>query len=452
MRHLRLVAALSLVLRAASAGAQEEPAPRFFPQEQKDEEKDGVSLSVSGEVKAHFRWSEDDRFPLRTPFPPEFVPVGQPNVALQTVAPGSSIEVSKATLNLDASFPRGISARVKVDFIDLYDRNPTSTDKVVDVDEAWVALGRRQESLAPIEGSSVYLLVGKAPKFERQPFRRLESYGLVSTAFNRFPDLQVQVGGQVGSTFYFFGQVSNGSPIFMRDPNVLAGDNGTGSPPPPNPDPALHTGFPIFYHAEVEDLEIDDRLEVGGGGGLRWLSADRRFGVDLLGFYYETRLSEEARLRGTYYQGDLELLRGAGIPPDQLSGDERTEYGANLDVRLGDFTAFAQLVKEEAASLPRTGFEVEASYRLALGDLADPKALFPAVEPAIRYSRLDNDWTAPPIFITLSALWDWQKWDFGLRATIVKGLDLTLEYAYNDIGAARTIQHDEFLATLRFRF
>ena len=446
MRRPCLPVACCLVALSSLAGAQEEPAPEFF------EEKKDVSVRLSGELKAHYRWSEDDRFPLRTPFPPEFVPVGQENVALQTVAPGSSLEVSKATLSVDVSLPRQVSARVKLDFIDLYDRNPTSTDKKVDVDEAWVALGRRQESLAPIEGTSLYALVGKAPKFERQPLRRLESYGLVSTAFNRFPDLQLQVGGSIGSSFYFFGQVSNGSPIFLRDPNVLAGDNGTGTPPPPNPDPALHSGFPIFYHAEVEDLELDDRFEFGGGGGLRFLSADRRFGVDVLGFYYHTRLSEQARLNGTYYQGDLELLRGAGIPPDQLSGDERTEYGGNLDLRLGGFTAFAQLVKEEAASLPRIGFEVEASYRLVLGDLADAKSLFPSVEPAVRYSRLDNDWTAPPIFITLSALWDWQKWDFGLRATIVKGLDLTLEYSYNDIAAARTIGHDEFLATLRFWF
>ncbi len=445
MRGVCLLVASCLVALSRLAGAQEEPPPEYF------EKKEGVSVRLSGELKAHYRWSEDDRFPLRTPFPPEFVPVGQENVALQTVAPGSSLEVSKATVAVDVELPRQVSARVKLDFIDLYDRNPTSTDKKVDVDEAWVALGRRQESLAPIEGSSLYALLGKAPKFERQPLRRLESYGLVSTAFNRFPDLQLQVGGSVGSSFYFFGQLSNGSPIFMRDPNVLAGDNGTGTPPPPNPDPALHSGFPIFYHAEVEDLEIDDRFEYGGGGGLRVLSADRRFGVDVLGFYYRTTLSDAARLNGTYYQGDLELLRGAGIPPDQLSGDERTEYGGNLDLRLGGFTAFAQLVREEAAGLPRTGFEVEASYRL-VGDLADAKALFPAVEPAVRYSRLDNDWTAPPIFIALSALWDWQKWDFGLRATIVEGLDLTLEYSYNDIAAARPIQHDEFLTTLRFRF
>ena len=416
------------------------------------DEDAAVRLHVSTEIKANFRWSEDDRFPLATPFPPEFLPLGEPNVALQTVAPGSSLEVNKATVFLDLELPRQIGARVKLDFIDLHDRNPTSTDKVIDVDEAWVSFGSRQESLRPIEGTSLYALLGKACKFERQLNRRLESYGLVSTAFNRFPDLQLQVGGSLGQYVYFFGQVSNGNPTFFRDPNALAGDNGTGTPPPPNPDPALHTGFPIFYHAEVEDLELDDRFEYGGGVGFRLLSFDQERGLDVLGFYYRTRLSEAAKLNGTYYEGDLDLLRGAGIPPDQLEGDRRTEYGGNLDLRLGGFSAFAQLVKEEAASLPRTGFEVEAAYRFVLGDLADPAALFPSIQPAVRYSRIDNDFTAPPIFITLSALWDWEKWDFGLRVAIVRGLDLTLEYAYHDIAARRAIGHDEFLATLRLRF
>jgi hypothetical protein len=445
MRKLSLPVVLFVALAPRSIEAQTE----LTPESARDQ---GISVRISGEVKAHLRWSEDDRFPLRTPFPPQFVPVGQPNVALQTVAPGSSLEVSKATVSLDFGLPRKVSGRVKVDLIDLYDRNPTSTDKVIDVDEAWIAFGRRQETLAPIDGTSLYALVGKAPKFERQTTRRLESYGLVSTAFNRFPDLQLQAGGSLGSSFYFFGQVSAGNPVFMRDPNVLAGDNGTGTPPPPNPDPALHSGFPIFYHAEVEDLELDGHFEYGGGAGLRFLSDGQRRGVDVLGFYYQTTLSDKARLNGTYYQGDLEILRGAGIAPDQLSGDERTEYGANLDLRLGEFTTFAQFVKEKSAGLPRTGIEVETSYRLVLGDLADPKALLTAITPTVRYSRLDNDWTAPPIFIALSALWDWQKWDFGVRATIVKGLDLTVEYAYNDIGAARKIGHDEFLTTLRVRF
>jgi hypothetical protein len=443
MRGLCVLTVSGLLLAACPLAAQDEDEDEggFFDE--------GVSLEISTELKTHFRWSEKDRFPLRTPFPPEFVPAGQENVALATVAPGASLEVSKATVYFDVELPRQISARVKIDFIDLYDRNPTSTDKKIDVDEAWIAFGERQESLQPIDGTSFYALIGKAPKFERQVNRRIETYGLVSTAFNRFPDLQIQVGGSLGSNVYFFGQMSDGNPIFMRDPNALAGDNGTA--PPPNPVLELGSGFPIFYHAEVEDLQLDNEFEYGGGVGFRWLSEDQEYGIDVLGFYYQYTLPEETHLNGTLYQGDLELLAGAGIPPDQLEGDERTEWGGNLDLRAGGFALFAQLVKEESANLPRTGFEVEAGYRFALGDLGDPTALFPAIEPVVRYSRLDNDWTAPPIFITLSALWDWQRWDFGLRTTIIPQLDLLLEYTHNDIAASRKIKHDEFLATLRLR-
>ena len=444
MRRLRVPVLAIVLLVPCALGAQDDD--DFEP----DAAEDSSFLDISVELKANFRWSQDDRFPLLTPFPPDFIPAGQENVALATVAPGSSLEVSKATVFFDVELPRQISGRVKIDFIDLYDRNPTSTDKKIDVDEAWIAFGERQQSLQRIEGSSLYALVGKAPKFERQIERRMESYGLVSTAFNRFPDLMLQVGGSLGSNIYFFGQVSDGNPIFFRDPNALAGDNGTA--PPPNPVLELSSGFPIFYHAEVEDLQIDDEFEYGGGAGLRWLSEDEEHGLDVLGFYYQATLPDETHLNGTFYQGDLELLRGRGIPPDQLEGNERTEYGGNLDLRLGCFAFFAQYVKEESANLPRTGVEVEASYRFVTADLGDPTALFPAIQPVFRYSRLDNDWTAPPTFITLSALWDWQKYDFGLRMTIVERLDLTVEYTHNDIGAKRTINHDEFLATLRLLF
>jgi hypothetical protein len=412
-------------------------------------EPEAPRLRVSTEVRLDARWSEDDRFPLAFPFPPDFVPEGEPNVALQTVAPGTSLELNKASLILDLDLPRRIAAHVRIDFVDLHDRNPTSTDRVVDVDEAWIAFGERRGSLVPLPGSSVYALAGKAPKLERQPFRRLDSYGLVATAFNRFPDLQLQVGGSLGTHLYFAAQLSNGNPLFMRDPNALAGDNGTVEPPAP--DPKLHSGFPIVYHAEVEDLELDDRFELGGGAGVRFLSADQRRGVDLLTFYYRTRLSEEARLNGTFYEGDLDLLDGAGGISLPVVGDRREEYGANLDLRLGGFSAFGQIVKEESAGLPRLGLEVEAGYTFALGDPADPGDLFPSIQPAVRFSRLENDFQAPRGFVAPSFAWDWDKLDLGLRVTIVRGLDLTLEYAHHDIGASRKIRHDEALVTLRLR-
>jgi len=426
------------------------PAELFAQSPDPAADDDGFKLRLSAELKVNGRWSEDDRFVPAFPFPPDFVPVGQPNVALQTVSPGTSLEVSRALVNLDVELPRSISGHVQVGFINLYDRNPTSTDHTVDVREAWVMFGQKRGSLEPLPGSSLYALVGKAPKIERQPFRRLESYGLVSTAFNRFNDLQLQVGGSLGTQVYFAAQVSAGNPIFMRDPNALAGDNGTDEPP--NPDPKLWSGFPILYHAEVEELESDGRFEWGGAIGMRLLSADQLSGIDLMGFYYWTRLSEAAKLRGTFYEGDLDILDGAGGLSLPITGDEREEYGFNLDARYHGFSLFAQLVKEEAASLGRLGIEVEAGYRLVLGDLADPGDLFPAIQPAVRWSRLENDFAAPKGFVAPSFAWDWDKLDLGLRVTILQRLDLTLEYSFQDIAASRPINHDEALATLRLTF
>jgi len=93
-------------------------------------------------------------------------------------------------------------------------------------------------------------------------------------------------------------------------------------------------------------------------------------------------------------------------------------YGGNLDARFGGLSAWGQIVHERLAGLPRTGFEVEAGWRIVLGDLADPSDLLPAIQPVIRLKRLD----------------------------------LTLEYAFHDIAASRAIRHDEALATLRVQF
>jgi hypothetical protein len=163
-------------------------------------------------------------------------------------------------------------------------------------------------------------------------------------------------------------------------------------------------------------------------------------------------LSEAAKLRGTFYEGDLDLLDGTGGLSLPISGDVREEYGANLDARLGGFSLFGQVVKQKAAGLPRLGVEVEAGYRFQLGDLADTNDLFPAIQPAIRWSQIDNDFTAPRGFVAPTFFWDWSKLDVGLRITIIRKLDLTLEYAFHDITASRDIKHDEALATLRMVF
>lgn len=435
----RLPLAVLLSLSPVSSLAQDE-----VPFEEPSE----TILQVSSEVKAHYRWSEDDFFALPF-FPDGFIPANRDRVELRTPSPGSSLELSKATVFLEANLPRSIFGRVKIDLVDLYARNPTSGDRNVDVDEAYLRFGMKYESLEAIHGSHLYALFGKAPKFERQLFRRLGSYGLVQTAFNRFNDLQFQLGGSLGQHFYFRFQVSDGNPIFMRDPNALAGDNGVEAPP--NPEITFNAGIPILYHAEVEEVAFDDHLETGAGVGLRLVSDDQLVGLDVFGFYYQTKLSESAPLNGTFYEGDLDLLDGAGVSLP-IAGNDRKEWGFNLDAQLGNLGAFFQFVNEESASLPRQGLEIEVGYRIESGDPGDPGALFTAIEPVFRYARLDNDFRAPAGFVAPSLFWDWAKIDVGARVTIVSNVDLTFEYAFHDIDASKDIGHDEFLTTLRFRF
>ncbi|HYQ84979.1 MAG TPA: hypothetical protein VEP28_13365, partial [Rubrobacter sp.] len=388
-------------------------------------------LSFGLEAKANFRESEENRFAVPFDFPPSFLPVGETRGFEETVNAGSHFEVSAVTLLLDANWGDGLAAHGKIDFIDLYDRNPTSSDKKVDVDEAWIRFGIDPEpgTLAPRWG--MYLKVGKMPKLERQDDRHLESYGLVSTAFNRFEDAGVETGVNLGRHVYVKLTATQGNPVFMRDPNALAGDNGTPAQRQPNPDPELKTGVVILYDAEIEDLDTDGDLELGGGIGVRFADESGRNSVDVLAWGYQRTLAETVELEGTFYGGDLDLLRG---PFDQFSlpirGDEKREVGANLWLYLGGFSLFAQFVDQEIAGLPRIGLEAEAAWRfdLPLVLTIGERQLFPWIAPAVRYSKLDNDFRNPAQTPSPSLNWDWEKIDAGLRLGIFDGTDLTMEY------------------------
>ena len=411
---------------------------------------DAFGFHISGELKGNFRWSEDDRFVLAFPFPPDFVPVGQENVAMQTVSPGSSLEVSRALVNLDVEMPREISAHVQIGFINLYDRNPTSKDHTVDVREAWVAFGKKRGSLEPLSGSSLYLLVRQGAQ-ARAP--ALPAPGELRARLDRVQPLQ---------------RPAAAARRLARNPRLLRGT-------------ALERQSDL--HARPErarrrqrhrhaaqprpdaPLGLPDPLRRRGRGarGRRALRVRRRFGPALpergpgRGIDAHGLLLPHATLRGR--EAARHLLRGRPRHPRRRRrplaadhGDQREEYGANLDARLGGFSLWAQLVRQQAAGLPRTGFEVEAGYRIRLGDLADAGDLFPTIQPAIRWSRLDDGFSAPKDFVAPSFAWDWSKLDVGLRITIIKKLDLTLEYSFHDIAASRPIQHDEALATLRVVF
>jgi hypothetical protein len=303
-------------------------------------------------------------------------------------------------------------------------------------------------------GSPVFVLFGKAPKFERQPDRNLESYGLVSTAFNRFEDMQLQLGGNLGSNLYWRAQVSNGNPVFFRDPNALAGDNGNDDLHNiPNPELHLNSGFPILYDAEAEEVSFD-KTEVGGGVGFRHQSESLEKGIDVLAFYYQRELADHVDLRGTFYGGDLDLLDGTAGISLPIHGNDKKEYGLNVDARVKGLHLFFQGVHQELAGLKRDGFEVEALYKAALPlkYSTGGKQLFTFIQPVLRISLLDNHFKGTPQFVAPSTFWDWKKYDVGVRLGIIQGFDITAEYSFHDITASREVNEDEFLTTLRARF
>ena len=212
----------------------------------------GWTFRTRIELRANYRNSKEAAFPLKFRFPPEQLPIGQAVAFEQTVDPGRHAELSVAQIRLDAIYGNVFAAHAQLHAQDKYRRNPTSEDKKVDADELWIRLGPKPEFLERPAGTSLFLQMGKFPKMERQPIRLLESYGLAATAFNRFEDVGYMAGGSIGRNVYWRLQATSGNPLYIRDPNALAGDNGIKELLQPNPDPRLKSGFPILYDTRVE--------------------------------------------------------------------------------------------------------------------------------------------------------------------------------------------------------
>jgi hypothetical protein len=441
------VVALSLCLTGPS-----------LAQDQETEEEASLRprLEFGLEAKANFRNSEENRFPVPFRFEPEALPRGQTQGFEETVNAGSHFEVSTVTLFMDAVWGDGLAAHGKIDFIDLYDRNPTSTDKKVDVDEAWVRFGVEPDPATLAPRSGVYLKIGKFPKFERQDDRHLESYGLVSTAFNRFEDAGAELGVSLGPYVYGKFTATQGNPVFIRDPNALAGDNGTDALLRfPFPDPELKSGIVMLYDAEIEDLDVDGDLEIGAGLGVRFADASGRNALDVLAWGYQRTLADTVELEGTFYGGDLDILDGAGTPLRTIVGDEKKEFGGNVWIYLGGLSFFGQYVDQDLAGLGRTGLEGEIAWRfdLPLVWAVDDRQLFTFIAPSVRYSKLDNDFRNDPATPAPSLAWDWEKLDYGVRLGLFTGIDLTVEYADNTfiLGSGAERNNNELLSTLRWR-
>jgi len=123
-------------------------------------------LRLGLEAKGNYRQSTRNRFPVPFPFQPDQLPPGQTKAFEETVDAGSHFEVSNVSLFGDAAWGSWLTVHAKVDFIDLYDRNPTSTGQKVDIDEAWVRLGAEPLPATLSPRSGVYLKLGKFAKFD----------------------------------------------------------------------------------------------------------------------------------------------------------------------------------------------------------------------------------------------------------------------------------------------
>lgn len=418
---------------------------------------------LSIESKFHYRDSEEVLFPIPFPFPDGFLPEGQERGHLATVDPGGHAEISRISLIYDRGFAEKWRFHVKIDAIDKYERNPTSSDKEVDLDEFWIRYGNEPFDDSLADGSGWYLKLGKFGKFDRQDDRNLESYGLVSTAFNRLEDAGIELGFNIGRHLYLKTSYTQGNPIFFRDPNALAGDNGS-----PDSDISLEnrppreyeSGFVYFYDADIEDVDFEEP-ELGIALGIRFGDDYGRRTLNLMAFHNQRDLQDTVDLHGTIYGGDLDLLLGVseelGLPLAlPIEGREKKESGANAWLYFEDLVFFGQFVKQDLAGLERDGWEAELTYGfdLPVSMAAKGKPFFSRIAPTIRYSEIDNDFEGNGLLYPApSTWWDWRKLDFGINVFVYSGVLLTIEHSENEFNRlGRWEKATEFLATLSYRW
>ncbi len=419
-----------------AAAAEAAPQPRKF--------RIGVELTTN------FRHSDDYRFPLNDPY----LPGPAAGHAQETVDPGSHFEVSNVALLMDYRPSDLIAAHLRFNGVNLYYRNPTSTDRQYDLAEVWLRAGRETPRATLPVRPGVYLKVGKFSRPERQEDRHLQSYGLAGTAFNLFEDAGLEAGADLGRHLYVKAAFTQGNPLFVRDPDALAGDT-------PNLllDPAaarLNSGLTILYDTHVEHIDFDHPETAGYLG---WRIGDSAGGNDLELMLWGRRrtLASTVGLPGSPLGGDLASLVGPGGEPLlPYRGNGKQEVGANLwAYLLHGLSLYGQLVKQEVAGLGRTGVEAEAAWKIELPLLlaAGGHQLFSFIAPAVRYSKLHNEFQnlRPTPEPTLA--WDWEKLDGGIRCGLWTDIDLTVEYSYNRIYLTPQIvaNANETLATLRIR-
>ncbi|MEO8500144.1 MAG: hypothetical protein ABI565_04460 [Vicinamibacteria bacterium] len=437
---MRTALALLILFMGALATAQEQAeAPPVAAEAE--------GFRFGGEIKAGFRWSQAQESPI-------FNGSNQVVGFMRTPDPGRSFEIQHLAISGEGFITSGVFAKFEIRFLDTYNRNPPSTDAVVFVRQAFVRFGEKPELLSGVSGSKVYALFGMAPRFSKQITRRLESYGLAGTAMGRFEQPQLEIGVAFGEHVYARAMVGSGNPLFLRDTNALAGDN-LSQAPAPNPGSTYQSGFPILYDAKVGEINVAGTPEKGFGLGAR-VGGGEKAGADLLGWYFSRRLADTARLRGTDYPGELAVLKGAGFPI-ATSGDQRHEWGVNLQAKLSGLRFFGQWLEQDLAGASRYGAEAEVAWIFPLSGLflVGESPFGNWIQPTFRFSWLHNEFAAPRAYPRLAVQWPWKKYDFGLRLGLVRNVDLTAEYTFHQVFRATGLANlpmKEFVVTLRTGF
>ncbi len=425
-----------LVFLSGTASAQEQVDPLPVAAEP-------PGFTWSGEIKAGFRWSQEQQSSI-------FGANNQLAGFMRTPDRGSSFEIQHLAISGEGFVASGVFAKFEVRFLDLYNRNPTSSDDRVFVRQAFVRFGEKPELLSGIAGSKVYALFGMAPRFSKQVIRRLETYGLWGTAVGRFEQPQLEIGASFGPHIYARAMIGSGNPLFMRDTNVLAGDNL--SEAAVNSKATYGFGFPILYDAKVTEINVGANPEKGVGLGARFGGGDEA-GVDVLAWCFGRRLADTARLRGTDYPGELSVLRGAGAPIP-TSGDKRHEWGINVQAKASGLRLFAQWVEQDLAGASRYGIEAEAAWIFQLPGLflVGESPFGNWIQPSFRYSWIENRFSAPRAYPRLAVQWPWKKYDIGVRVGLVRNVDLTAEYTIHEVFRTVDLPNlpmKEFVVTLR---
>ena len=134
-----------------------------------------------------------------------------------------------------------------------------------------------------------------------------------------------------------------------------------------------------------------------------------------------------------------------------IHGRRKEETGVRLYSEWRGLTTIAQFTKQYVAGLHRQGYELETGWRIPLG-----RGPIQYIQPTGRISGLQNSFraAADKRFPAPSVWWPWTKIDYGIRAGLGHGIDITAEQTKHNIGTPVTapqVREKETLVTLRIK-